>query len=142
MSATGLEVFDRTLQATNIWLDDVMRETGWTERHKAYHALRAVLHNLRDHLPVNDAAHFSAQLPLLLRGVFFEGWRPAKVPVKERSRDLFLMHITDSFLFDVEADSRQITAAVLKTVNKHVSPGEVDQVRKLLTEDVRQIWPK
>lgn len=141
MSATGLEVFDRTLQATNIWLDDVMREAGWTDRQKAYHALRAVLHTLRDHLPVNDAAHFSAQLPMLIRGLFYESWQPAKVPVKERSRDQFLMHITDAFLFDVQADSQQITSAVLRAVSKHVSAGVVSHIRNLLTEDVREVWP-
>ena len=40
MSAIGLEVFDRTLQATNIWLDEVMRQAGWSDRQKAYPALR------------------------------------------------------------------------------------------------------
>jgi uncharacterized protein (DUF2267 family) len=86
MSATGLDVFDRTLQATNIWLDDIMQELGWSDRHRAYHALRAVLHALRDRLPVDDAAHFAAQLPMLIRGLFYEGWRPAAVPVNERRR--------------------------------------------------------
>ena len=60
MSATGLEVFDRTLQTTNIWLGEVMREAEWPDRHKAYRAVRIVLHALRDRLPVDEAAHLSA----------------------------------------------------------------------------------
>jgi uncharacterized protein (DUF2267 family) len=141
MSATGLEVFDRTIQLTNIWLDDIMRELGWTDRQKAFHALRIVLQTLRDRLPVNDASHFAAQLPMLIRGLFFEGWHPAKTPVKERTRDEFLMHITDSFLFTIDADSRQIAAAVLKVVARHVSAGEVQKVGHLLPEEVRELWP-
>jgi uncharacterized protein (DUF2267 family) len=142
MSATGLEVFDRTIQLTNIWLDDILRETGWTDRQKAFHALRAVLHTLRDRLPVNDAAHLSAQLPMLIRGLFFEGWHPSKTPVKERSRDEFLMHITDSFLFTVDADSRQIATAVLKVLARHVSAGEGEKICHVLPEGVRELWPE
>jgi hypothetical protein len=39
MSATGLEVFDSTLQKTNIWLKELMEEMG-LDRRKAYQALR------------------------------------------------------------------------------------------------------
>lgn len=66
MSATGLDVFDRTLQTTNIWLDDIMAGLG-PDRHLAWHVLGAVLHALRDRLPLDQAAHLGAQLPLLVR---------------------------------------------------------------------------
>jgi uncharacterized protein (DUF2267 family) len=75
MSATGLDVFDQTLQKTNIWLKEIMDDLG-PDRQRAYHALRAVLHTLRDRLTVEEAAHLSAQLPLLVRGIYFEGWHP------------------------------------------------------------------
>jgi uncharacterized protein (DUF2267 family) len=140
MSATGLNSFDTTLQTTNIWLDDIMRELGWDDRHKAYTALRVVLHTLRDRLPVDGAAHLGAQLPMLIRGFYYEGWHPAHKPVKERSLDLFLMHITDAFLRDVEADSRQIARAVFKTLTKHLTEGEVDKVRQALPADLRSFW--
>jgi uncharacterized protein (DUF2267 family) len=141
MSATGLDVFDRTLKITNIWLDDIMREMGWSSRQRAYHALRAVLHTLRDRLAVTDAVHLAAQFPILVRGVFFDGWRPECVPVDERSRDEFLMHVTDAFLFVMNADCHQITAAVLRVLTKHVSPGEVEKARRALPEAVRELWP-
>jgi uncharacterized protein (DUF2267 family) len=140
MSATGLEVFDSTVQITNVWLDEIMNEMGWSDRHKAYTALRAVLHILRDRLPIDNAAHLSAQLPMLVRGIFFEGWRPAHAPLKERSREEFLMHIGDAFLRDVEADSRQIAGAVLKTLSKHLTAGEVEKVRQCLPSAVRELW--
>lgn len=139
MSATGLEVFDRTLQTTNIWLDDVMDELGWTDRHKAYHALAAVLHALRDRLPVNTAAHLSAQLPLLIRGMFFEGWQPAKTPVKERTADEFLAHVTAAFVFDLDSDPRQIVRGVVAVLEKHVSPGEMEKVCGVLPAPIREL---
>ena len=141
MNATGLEVFDKTVQLTNVWLDDILREMGWTDRHKAWHALRAVLHTLRDRLPAPATARLSAQLPLMIRGMFFEGWRPGHVPVAEYSRDEFLMHITDSFLFDMEADSRQITMAVLRVLARHISAGEAEKIRHTLPEGCRELCP-
>jgi uncharacterized protein (DUF2267 family) len=142
MPATGLDVFDHTLQTTHIWLDDLMRFLGWSDRQRAYHALRAVLQSLRDHMPVNDVAHLSAQLPLLVRGIFFEGWTPARTPLKERSGDQFLAHVNDAFLFDVEADGRQIVAGVCRLLNDHVSAGEIEKIRRVLPAGIRSLWPE
>ena len=69
MSTTGLEVFDKTVQTTNIWLDEIMERMG-PDRHVAWHILGAVLRTLRDRLPLDDAAHLGAQLPLLVRGLY------------------------------------------------------------------------
>ncbi|MGK6357046.1 DUF2267 domain-containing protein [Sphingomonas sp. DT-207] len=70
MSATGLDVFDKTIQTTNIWLDEIMAEIG-PDRQIAWKVLSTVLHKLRDRLPVEAAAHFGAQLPLLVRGAYY-----------------------------------------------------------------------
>lgn len=72
----------RPVSAAQRWLGAVATELGTEDLDLAYRATRAWLHVVRDRLPVIDAAHFAAQLPDLLRGVFYEGWRPAHVPVK------------------------------------------------------------
>lgn len=136
MSATGLKVFDSTIQTTNIWLDDIMKDLKWTDRHRAYHALRAVLHTLRNRLPVDESAHLSAQLPLLVRGIYFEGWHPAAVPVKERRLDQFVAHVSEAFALDTEADPEQICRSVLKVLGRHVDAGAIDCLRKVLPEQI------
>ncbi|RKZ33892.1 MAG: hypothetical protein DRQ37_08340, partial [Gammaproteobacteria bacterium] len=85
MTMTGLRVFDETVHATNTWLHEITSRLGWDDRRKGYRALRASLHALRDRMPVTEAAHISAQLPLLLRGTFYEGWRPSATPTKART---------------------------------------------------------
>ncbi|TXT17698.1 MAG: hypothetical protein FD138_4547 [Planctomycetota bacterium] len=142
MSATGLKVFDNTLQTTNIWLDDLMHELGWNDRERAYHAMWAVMHALRDRLPVNNVAHLASQLPLLLRGVFYEGWHPDGKPVAEHSQDQFLVHVTEAFLFDVNAHSKAIAQAVFQVIAKHVSPGEIEKLKRVLPKGIRELWPE
>lgn len=141
MSATGLKEFDRTLQTTNIWLKQLMDELEWDDRSRAYHALRAALHALRNRLPVEEAMHLGAQLPMLVRGFYYEGWHTADKPLKERTLDEFLGHIRDEFRFESEAESGRIAQAVFKLLSAHVTAGEIDDVKHALPASVRELWP-
>ena len=47
MSATGLDVFDKTLQTTNTWLDEISEALG-PDRRLAWKVLSVVPHKLRD----------------------------------------------------------------------------------------------
>src|SRR5207244_10803937 len=77
MKFTGFEVFDDTIQRTNNWLKDLMQELNWSDRRKTYVVFRCVLHALRDHLSVRDAVYVGEQLPMLIRGAYYEHWEPS-----------------------------------------------------------------
>ena len=79
MSATGLDVFDKTLQTTNIWLDEITAALG-PDRQVAWKVLSVVLHKPGDRMPVELSAQLSAELPLLVRGVYYDQFEPAKQP--------------------------------------------------------------
>ena len=100
MSTVGLESIDHTVQLTHSWINELDALVGWGSKARSYRLLRTVLQALRDWLPVNDAAHFGAQLPTLLRGVYYEHWRPADTPVTERHRSNFLARVDDAFRTD------------------------------------------
>src|ERR1700750_3308958 len=86
MSSSGLDVFDRTLETTHIWLNEICNDIG-PDKQVAWKVLSTVLHKLRDRLTVNLAAHLGAQLPLLVRGVYYDQFEPGHMPSELRSRD-------------------------------------------------------
>jgi len=140
MTQSSLAPFDSTIQTTNIWLKDILERLGWQETHRAYHALRAVLHALRDRLVVDQAAALAAQLPMLIRGFYYEGWHPHGKPVKERHKEEFLAHIAAAFRDDPEINPERVTRAVFQVLSKHVSAGEIEGVKRSLPEEIRSLW--
>jgi uncharacterized protein (DUF2267 family) len=140
MSTTGLDVFDKTLQTTHEWLKEIMVDLG-PDRQVAYRALAAVLHALRDRLGVDEAAHLGAQLPILVRGIYYDQWRPAGKPEKIRSRDEFLARVGDS-MSDIRPVNTEVAVrAVFRTLAQRVSEGESEDVRSSLPAPIRQLWP-
>jgi uncharacterized protein (DUF2267 family) len=141
MSQTCQVPFHTTLQTTNIWLNEIVERLGWGDRARAYHALRAVLHALRDRLSVEQAASLAAQLPMLVRGFYYEGWHPHGKPLKERRREEFLAHVADAFREDPTLDAEEITRAVLAVVARHISAAEVETIKHTLPPEIRWLWP-
>lgn len=56
MNTTPHELLADTLQKTHLWLQEVQAELGWEDEAKAYLALKATLHTLRDRLTVDEVA--------------------------------------------------------------------------------------
>lgn len=135
MSFTGVESLDRSIDKTNVWLADIEVGFGTSDRRLAYRVLRAWLHTLRDRLSVEVAAHFAAQLPEMLRGLFFDGWVPSRVPQKY-SRDEYVTRfageagVRDS---DVPKAARIVTVVA----RQHMSEGVVGQALDRLPASLR-----
>jgi uncharacterized protein (DUF2267 family) len=143
MTSTGLDVFDTTVQKSNEWLLELMQELGTQDRHYAYLSLRSTLHALRDRLTVEEAAHLAAQLPMLIRGLYYEAYNPTDKPLRERHKDEFLSHIQDAFYrADPTVDAESVAGAVFRLLSRRVSEGEMEDVRAMLPKGVREIWPE
>jgi uncharacterized protein (DUF2267 family) len=141
MSAVGLESIDHTVQLTHIWINDLDASLGWDNKSRSYRLLRTVLQTLRDWLPVNEAVDLGAQLPTLLRGVYYEHWRPATTPVKERSRADFMARVDHAFRSDPIMFTPEAIGAVFALLSGKIGTGEIDDVRHALPADIRALWP-
>jgi uncharacterized protein (DUF2267 family) len=141
MSVTGLEVFDRTVHKTNEWLNDLMEVLGGRTKHQAYSAMRATLHALRDRLTVQEVAQLGAQLPMLVRGFYYEGWAPSGKPLRERHKEEFLARIALELRNDDPTDPEDIARAVFVVMARRVTQGEIEDVKHVLPADIRHLWP-
>ena len=142
MSTTGVAVFDTTLQKTHLWPNELMADLGWEDnRHWAYLALRTVLHTLRDHLTVEEAVHLGAQLPMLIRGFYYDGWTLTGTPVKARRKAEVLAPITQAFRHDERIDPEQVVRAVFRVLSQRITAGEIADVTHLLPAALRELWP-
>ena len=140
MSATGLDVFDKTLQTTHIWLDEIMAELG-PDRRLAWHVLGAVLRTLRNRLPLDLSAHLSAELPLLVRGAYYEQFQPADQPDVTRSLDAFLQRVQTQLNGARPVNTRTAVSCVFSVLSRHIDAGQTAKTRHSLPEPIRALWP-
>ncbi|HEX6661737.1 MAG TPA: DUF2267 domain-containing protein [Sphingomicrobium sp.] len=139
MSANGLDVFDRTIETTHIWLNEICSELG-PDKHIAWKALSVVLHKLRDRLPLPLAAHLGAQLPLMIRGIYYDQFEPGRVG-ERRSRDGFIAEVADALNDGRPVNAEQAIRSVFGILSRHVSEGQIRKVCDALPHGLRQLWP-
>ncbi len=139
MSTNGLEVFDKTVQTTNIWLNEITDRIGG-DRQQAWKCLSVILHALRDHLPVELAAHVGAQLPLLVRGAYYDQFEPSKLPADCTAPDEFIREVSDRVQEDRAIDPEAAVAAIFAVLGRHLSPGLIAKVRTALPRGLQILW--
>lgn len=136
---TGIPTIDETVQHTTTWVSEVCAELGDPSRLHGWAALRGVLQHLRELLGDDEAAHLAAQLPMLIRGLFYEGYDPSPILRPERDLESFLRAVearAGSDRIDAEAAAR----AVFAVLCRHLG-GEAAQVRRRLSAPIRALWP-
>ena len=131
------DTFSTTVAKTNRILKDIERAYGWPKerRNESYAALRAVLHSLRDRLTADESAQLAAQLPLLVRGMYFDGWDPSIVPVK-MNKEQFLERVRHGFRYEVEGGVGPLVHTVLQALRRHVTDGEWDDIMSSMPRDL------
>jgi uncharacterized protein (DUF2267 family) len=131
---------DHMVQTAADWIDQVSDYLGCDSEH-GYLALRAGLHALRDRMPAGEAIQLGAQLPTLIRGIYYEGWSPKHVPIKVRNREEFYDLVRRPFhAMDLSVDPERIAIAVFELLSTRVSQGEVDDVISTLPASIKDLF--
>lgn len=141
MSTTGFDTFDTTVQETNHWLKIMMAELGTDDRRAAFNALRATLHVLRDRVGLENAVHLGAQLPMLLRGAYYEGWHPAGTPTRERHLAAFIDRVAAQLPRGTTVNPGEAARACFAVMERCLDRGELLKLRGCLPHEVLNLFP-
>jgi uncharacterized protein (DUF2267 family) len=131
------DAFSHAVHTANIWLADVSKALDSEDRHHTQRVLRAWLHIMRDRLSVESAAKFAAQLPELLRGIYYSGWEPHRAPITYRA-DQFVHRFAAEAGIPV-AQAGTTAAAVTSALGKHLSGGQLSEALAEFPADLRAI---
>ena len=132
------QTFAHTLIKSRRWVDELADELGLADPDRAMRALRAGLHGVRDFLPDGSVVALGAQLPMLIRGLYYDGWRPGK---HHRGRDRDAIYaVVRSQLGNETITATRILAAVIHLLARHVSRGEMEHIVFVLPRQIADLW--
>lgn len=141
MTHSEVGLFNTTVEESRSWLHDVMEETG-LEQHYALQALRGVVHALRDEITADQSGHLTAQMPMLIRGLYFEGWDPSRAPATDQDAERFIERVSLQFAgYARPLDYRTLIAGVLRVLERRM-PAVCEKVKHTLPKRLRALWPE
>jgi uncharacterized protein (DUF2267 family) len=139
MSKTQPDTFDTTVQKTNTLLKAIEERFGWSDRDHAYAALRAVLQTLRDRLTQEHVAGLGAQLPMLVRGIYYEGWKPSDAPIK-MNREEFVGEVNRLLgPLSHSESTEEIIKGVVAIIQDYTDPNEMRKIKNTLPADIKDM---
>ena len=142
MTMYSLSVLNRDAQEVHQWLNDIQKALNWNkdEDRRTLAVFRAVLWTLRDNMLVENLSHFIAPLPIFIKGLVFEQWKPTNIPYKERTKDEFLTgvnsYLPESFPNEL---TESCARAVLKTLTSRM-PETMEKIKEKV-KGARELMP-
>lgn len=140
LMTTTITTFTHAANEAQRWVNELSDELACDER-SSYRLLRSVLQSLRDWLSEAEMADLAAQLPILVRGIFFEGWNPSTAPARDRRKEQFIAHVQAIMPSEPLRNPDRAISAVFSLLDRHLDKGEIDQVRNSLKKQLRELWP-
>ena len=141
MTENYRSTMNHTTQMTDQWVHQIDELVSWEDSNRSFRLLRVTLQAIRDLLGVDEAAQLAAQLPLFIRGVYFEGWNPPAASVKQRDKPDFIARVRDAFPGRLLVDDEEAAGIIFSVLNTRISAGEINDIRGSLRKGLRDIWP-
>ena len=138
---TTVSSINQSVQKAQEWLKLLKEDGQFASEEQAYSALRAVLHSLRDRLTVDEATDLASQLPMVVRGFYYEGWKPSLAPnADEKTLQDFYASVKESLKGNETIDPEHASMAVVRLLKTELTPGLSEHARKMLPKDMQQLW--
>ncbi len=136
----AFNALDEGLQKANEWINAVMEELGTNDKQQAFNGLKATLQGLRDRLTVSEVVHLGSQLPVLIRGYYYEGWQPSGTPLK-MDKETFINRVHSYANYSEDIEPEEMVKAVFKVLQKKISYGEIEDIKHILPKPFWDLWP-
>lgn len=139
---SSLPIIEHGAEQALVWIHELRDTLQLKQDRSAYAALRAVLHALRERLPLKESADLAAQMPTFIRGVYFEGWSPKEGAKPVRSTEAFTQQVMDMLKGHDEIHAQKAIRAVFAMLDDKISHGEMNDVIGNFSVEMRQLWPE
>ncbi|HET9623800.1 MAG TPA: DUF2267 domain-containing protein [Kofleriaceae bacterium] len=135
-------VFAVAVASAQRWLDDLIRllSLATDDQRGALQALRAGLHAIRDRLPAEEVIDLGAQLPLVIRGLYYEGWTGRPDPARVHHRDELVAKVAEHLGPAPHVTAREALRGVIALLLRHVSPGEIGDLVATFPGPIASWW--
>ncbi|OQA04322.1 MAG: hypothetical protein BWY69_00020 [Planctomycetes bacterium ADurb.Bin401] len=137
-SITGVHTLDHSISTLHDWLNDLNREMGFGDMEEAFVSMRSVLIALRDRLTVDEAADFAAQLPMLLQGVFYHGYKPGNKPIKMKTSQEFVNYVAKNLTRQI--DPIKVIQSVFAVFKNRMTAGQIKGLSDTLPAEITSLW--
>ncbi len=131
----------RAVQQIQEWLKELRDNGDFSNINQSLAVLRVVLHQLRDRLTVEEAVDLGAQLPLIVRGIYYAGWQPHKVPRKANTKQKFVDEVVLK-LRPHTVPAERAVRDVFALMAHHCDAGEISDVIAQLPKELKELWPE
>lgn len=138
--------FEEYAPEANKFVKEVAAELQNVEdTNQAYRIMRSVLHTVREVLSPEESLHLIAQLPLLIKGVYVDGWH---VPAKKKLRSMneFLARLREQNVPSAGRDfgnddlAKHQVKVVLNVLKRHVTTGEIQHMMDQFPMELAGLW--
>ena len=88
-----------------------------------------------------SAVHLGAQFPLLVRGIYYEGWHLAGKPTRDHSEQAFADHVRQQLPPMFPMDPLTTSRGVFEILWRRLDAGESAKIVQQLPVPLRSLWP-
>lgn len=138
--------FEQYSQDAREFVNEIAVELGDpANKAQAERIMTSVLHTVREVLSPEESLHFISQLPMLMKGIYVNGWH---LETKNRIRSMtefteclkLQSPRTAAQDFGNEEKAEANTRAVLRVVRRHVATGEIKDIVSQFPPDLADLW--
>ena len=138
-----LNAFDNHCQEATRFIKNIAVQLGTPDdTEHAVRVLKCIFRALRRKLIPDESLHIVSQLPLLLKGMYVDGWDIYEPISEAKTFDEFLNDIRDNTEgregedFDDDEQARKKIAAVFNVLKEFISDSELDYIHDELPKEV------